>query len=126
MKKFAIILMVVSFVFASSSCKKDSTDPTYTKSQLIGKWKQTSPASDAGVTDYLTFTDTQIITSSAVSGTETSDAGVNYTFDGKAATYNSLLGSVTYTIKSLSTTSLVVTLSWVGQSLGDYSYTKVQ
>jgi len=124
MKKFTLVLMVVSIVFASSSCKKDSTDPTYTKSQFIGKWKQTSPAEVTGVS-YITFNDTQLITSRAINGVETADAGINYTFDGKVITCTTILGNVTYTIKSASATTLVLTEDWVGiMSLGDFTYTK--
>jgi len=125
MKKIALVLMVVSLVFASSSCKKDKDDPTFTKSQLIGKWKQTSPASETGVTDYISFTDTEYISSTAVDGVETKDAGVAYTFDGKTVAMGSGLTSVTLTINSLSTTTLVVSETWMGQSLGQATYTKV-
>jgi len=123
MKKITLFLMVISFVFASS-CKKDSADPTYTKSQIIGKWKQTSPASTAGTTDYLALTDDKLITSYSINGVETSANGVNYTFDGKVISYDSMLGTITYTIKSLSTTTLSVTMSWMGAVNVDYTYTK--
>lgn len=123
MKKFALVLMVVSIVFASSSCKKDSADPTYTKSQLIGKWKQTSPASEEGLTDYITITETTYKETTAASGVEGSGTPYDYTFDGKALIVNWSGIKVTYTITSLTSTTLGLSVSALGFT-SNYTYTK--
>jgi hypothetical protein len=127
MKKITLILMVVTLVFSVSSCKKDKEDPTYSKSQLIGKWKQTSPALESGQTSYITFTDTKYKASSASNGMEVSMDEMDYTFDGKSFTVNmGILGNTVYTITGLSATTLSVSSSWNGFAAGDYTYTKVQ
>ncbi len=124
MKKVLVLFALVAIAF--TGCKKSSdSSPTYTKSQFIGKWKQTTPASAAGVTDFLLFTDTKITIGSEGSGSSGTMGPIDYTFDGKVIKYNMVL-DVINTINELTTTKLVLTMTYTGvPGSTQYTYTKM-
>lgn len=125
MKKVLVFVALVAIVAAAfTGCKKDSNDPTYTKSQLIGKWKQTSPASDAGITEYIGFTETKLSNITVPTGGSERSLSYDYTFDGKAIKYNFIV-DVVLTINELSSTKLVLTVTYTGLPGSEqYTYTK--
>lgn len=125
MKKVFVFVALIALVsVAFTGCKKSTDEPTYTKSQLIGKWKQTSPASDAGKTDYISFTETKISNIVVPTGGSESSMSYDYTFDGKAIKYNFIV-DVILTINELSSTKLVVTATYTGiPGSQQYTYTK--
>ena len=125
MKKVLVFVALVAIVAVSfTGCKKSTDEPTYTKSQLIGKWKQTSPASDAGKTDYISFTETKMSNITVPTGGSESSFSYDYTFDGKAIKYN-MIFDIVLTINEVTSTKLVVTQTATGiPGSAQYTYTK--
>lgn len=103
MKKLLFVCLVIAVAF--TNCKKDDSTPTYTKSQLVGKWKQIDPIPAADEDPYVVFTDSQI---SFVDTDNIAAWTVAYTFENQIVKYNFLF-DFNWKVEELSSTKLVVT-----------------
>jgi hypothetical protein len=123
MKKLLILTLCVGITLPACK-KKESESPTYTKSQFLGKWKQTIPDTGDEMV-YLNFTETQLEQTDGPEGDEMT-LTYDYTFDGRVIRYKFFV-DVYLTINELTATKLVLTQTAAGYSGSErFTYTKVE